>query len=151
MTWFFLSFHYMPSCAVFCFAIWCSYCASYANRRKALDGDMKRYICCNGDWPCSGKMKEKSCPEFCLCMEVVLFLTFLHQTNKIPALFAASLHGQSTQRIPDSRSLLSLNEVLQHCKLLDCFCHFSRYPTALQSSRVSSPRMISHARTRAHN
>lgn len=56
--------------AVFCYAIFCSSCASFTNRRKALRGDMTRYICCNGDWPCSGKMKEQSCPNFCLCTEV---------------------------------------------------------------------------------
>ena len=31
---------------------------------------MTRYKCCMGHWPCSGKMKEQSCPEVCLCMEV---------------------------------------------------------------------------------
>lgn len=31
---------------------------------------MSRYICCNGDCPCSGRMGEQSCPEFCLVMEV---------------------------------------------------------------------------------
>lgn len=30
-----------------------------------------RYVCCNGDCPCSGRMAEQSCPEFCLCMEVI--------------------------------------------------------------------------------
>lgn len=52
-----------------CFAMWCPYCASYELRKQALHGDMKRYICCNGGCPCSGRMGEKSCPEFCLCME----------------------------------------------------------------------------------
>ena len=56
--------------AVFCFAIFCASCASYSNRKKALHGDMSRYICCNGDCPCSGRMKESDCPEFCLCLEV---------------------------------------------------------------------------------
>lgn len=54
----------------FCFAIFCASCASYSNRKKALRDDMSRYICCNGDCPCSGRMKEQDCPEFCLCMEV---------------------------------------------------------------------------------
>ncbi len=31
---------------------------------------MSRYICCNGDCPCSGRMGEQNCPEFCLVMEV---------------------------------------------------------------------------------
>lgn len=56
--------------AVFCYAMFCCWCASYTNRKELLRGDMTRYQCCNGDWPCSGKMKEKDCPEFCLCIEV---------------------------------------------------------------------------------
>eukprot|EP00892_Ulva_mutabilis_P006315 jgi/Ulvmu1/4055/UM019_0032.1 len=54
----------------FCYAMFCCYCASYTNRKDFLRGDMTRYQCCNGHWPCSGRMKEQSCPEFCLCMEV---------------------------------------------------------------------------------
>lgn len=30
----------------------------------------RRYVCCNGDCPCSGRLGESSCPAFCLCMEV---------------------------------------------------------------------------------
>ena len=30
----------------------------------------RRYTCCNGDMPCSGRCGEQSCPEFCLCLEV---------------------------------------------------------------------------------
>lgn len=46
------------------------WCASYNLRQRALYNDMSRYICCNGDCPCSGRMGEQSCPEFCLVMEV---------------------------------------------------------------------------------
>jgi hypothetical protein len=60
----------MRQLAVFCFAIFCSSCASYSNRTKALHGDMTRYTCCNGACPCSGKMGEQKCPKFCLAMEV---------------------------------------------------------------------------------
>ena len=28
----------------------------------------RRYLCCNGDWPCSGRCGEQRCPEFCLCL-----------------------------------------------------------------------------------
>ena len=42
---------------------------SYFNRKRALRNDMTRYICCNGDCPCSGRMSEQSCPEACLCAE----------------------------------------------------------------------------------
>eukprot|EP00195_Chlamydomonas_chlamydogama_P008863 CAMPEP_0202900824 /NCGR_PEP_ID=MMETSP1392-20130828/12054_1 /ASSEMBLY_ACC=CAM_ASM_000868 /TAXON_ID=225041 /ORGANISM="Chlamydomonas chlamydogama, Strain SAG 11-48b" /LENGTH=295 /DNA_ID=CAMNT_0049587273 /DNA_START=146 /DNA_END=1033 /DNA_ORIENTATION=- len=53
-----------------CYAMCCGQCASYGLRKQALHGDMTRYLCCNGSCPCSGRMGEKSCPEFCLCLEV---------------------------------------------------------------------------------
>jgi hypothetical protein len=53
-----------------CFATWCTWCASYSLRKRALYGDMRRYVCCNGDWPCSGRCGEQKCPGFCLCVEV---------------------------------------------------------------------------------
>lgn len=55
-----------------CYALVCGYCASYQLRRRALYGDMSRYICCAGSCPCSGRFGEQSCPELCLCMEVSL-------------------------------------------------------------------------------
>eukprot|EP00198_Chlamydomonas_reinhardtii_P007928 XP_001697265.1 predicted protein [Chlamydomonas reinhardtii] len=53
-----------------CYAMWCGYCASYGLRKQALHGDLSRYLCCNGMCPCSGRMGERKCPGFCLCMEV---------------------------------------------------------------------------------
>ncbi|PNH07550.1 hypothetical protein TSOC_005974 [Tetrabaena socialis] len=46
-----------------------TYCASYSLRKQALHGDLSRYLCCNGMCPCSGRMSESKCPEFCLCLE----------------------------------------------------------------------------------
>ncbi|XP_021767001.1 uncharacterized protein LOC110731454 [Chenopodium quinoa] len=54
-----------------CYAAWCAPCASYMLRKRALYGDMRRYTCCGGYMPCSGKCGEQKCPEFCLCTEVV--------------------------------------------------------------------------------
>jgi len=31
--------------------------------------DLTNYTCCNGDMCISGRLGEKSCPEFCLCVE----------------------------------------------------------------------------------
>jgi hypothetical protein len=31
---------------------------------------VRRYICCNGTCPCSGRCGEQNAPEFCLAMEV---------------------------------------------------------------------------------
>lgn len=53
-----------------CFAMFCSYCASYTLRKQALYNDMSRYICCNGACPCSGRCGEQKNPELCLCLEV---------------------------------------------------------------------------------
>jgi hypothetical protein len=61
-----------PPPPVFCTSLFCGWCVSYYLRRRALRGDMTRYLCCNGDWPCSGRCGEQKCPAFCLCMEVVL-------------------------------------------------------------------------------
>ncbi|XP_022770461.1 ENHANCER OF AG-4 protein 2-like [Durio zibethinus] len=44
-------------------------------RKRALYNDMSRYQCCAGSLPCSGKLGESHCPEFCLCTEVVCFFT----------------------------------------------------------------------------
>lgn len=54
-----------------CYAGFCPYCASYQLRQQALYGDMTRYICCAGYCPCSGRMGEQKCPEFCLGLETV--------------------------------------------------------------------------------
>lgn len=57
-----------PLCC--CTALFCPWCTSYTLRKRALHGDMARYLCCNGDCPCSGRMGEQSCPTFCLATEV---------------------------------------------------------------------------------
>lgn len=53
-----------------CVSAFCSCCVSYHLRKRVLRGDMSRYLCCNGDWPCSGRCGEQSSPELCLCLEV---------------------------------------------------------------------------------
>nr|XP_043608577.1 leucine-rich repeat extensin-like protein 2 [Erigeron canadensis] len=54
-----------------CYSLFCGPCASYKLRKRALYGDMSRYTCCGGYMPCSGKCRERKCPKFCLCTEVV--------------------------------------------------------------------------------
>lgn len=56
--------------AVCCLSAFCSWCVSYHLRKRVLRGDMTRYICCMGDYPCSGRCGEQSAPECCLCLEV---------------------------------------------------------------------------------
>ncbi|XP_031495958.1 uncharacterized protein LOC116261370 [Nymphaea colorata] len=59
----------LPYC---CLAFWCGPCVSYMLRKRALYGDMNRYVCCAGYMPCSGRCGESKCPEFCLFTEVLL-------------------------------------------------------------------------------
>jgi hypothetical protein len=47
----------------------------YFLRRKVLDGDMTKYVCCQGYFNCccfqAGSMGEQSCPDLCLCLEAL--------------------------------------------------------------------------------
>lgn len=45
-------------------------CVSYSLRKRALQNDMRQYLCCQGHMPCSGCFHEQSCPELCLGLEV---------------------------------------------------------------------------------
>ncbi|KAG4156051.1 hypothetical protein ERO13_D03G149400v2 [Gossypium hirsutum] len=78
-----------------CFACWCGPCASYLLRRRALYNDMKRYKCCAGYMPCSGKCKENKCPEFCLCTEV--FCCFGNSVASTRFLLQDELNIQTTE------------------------------------------------------
>ncbi|KAK4365404.1 hypothetical protein RND71_016762 [Anisodus tanguticus] len=53
-----------------CFALWCGPCSSYVLRKRALYGDMRRYKCCAGYMPCSGRCGESKCPEFAYTHQV---------------------------------------------------------------------------------
>ncbi|KAI3886723.1 hypothetical protein MKX03_006866 [Papaver bracteatum] len=55
-----------------CMALWCGPCVSYMLRKRAIYNDMRRYVCCAGYLPCSGRCGESKCPEFCLATEVCL-------------------------------------------------------------------------------
>ncbi len=45
---------------------------SFALRRRALHGDMRRYVCCGGAFPCSGSCGESAAPECCLALEATV-------------------------------------------------------------------------------
>jgi hypothetical protein len=60
-----------PCCVLSCL---CPCCAAMKARQDVLDGDMTKYICCQGyigGCCCCkpGHVGEKSCPELCLCLE----------------------------------------------------------------------------------
>ena len=51
-------------------------CAQYCLRKKALKGDMTKYVCFQGYINCCcispGNMGERDCPDLCLCIESCL-------------------------------------------------------------------------------
>lgn len=53
----------------FCTAVLCPPCTSYVLRARALHGDLSRYVCCGGFFPCSGRCGEQQCPRLCLGLE----------------------------------------------------------------------------------
>lgn len=62
-----------PQCLV---GMLCGPCCAFTTRKKALDGDLSKYTCCQGymDGCCCGVPKagtcgESSCPACCLCLE----------------------------------------------------------------------------------
>ena len=50
-------------CKFCCFSVFCSPCASFILRKRALYGDMERYTCCAGYMPCSGKVRATNATE----------------------------------------------------------------------------------------
>ena len=54
----------------FCLSVLAPWCMSYALRRRTLRGDMSRYLCCGGAFPCSGHCGESQAPELCLACEI---------------------------------------------------------------------------------
>jgi hypothetical protein len=95
-----------------CLSIFCSYCVSYHLRKRALYGDMSRYVCCNGDWPCSGRCGEQNAPQCCLCMVRQIPLLFYSTTSRLPYLRGVM---KTTQYYAGSRIMFSskrcINEV----------------------------------------
>lgn len=84
----------------FCTAAACPWCMSYYLRKRALHGDMRRYVCCGGAFPCSGRCGEQKAPEFCLAMETaccfpssVAVTRFMIQDEMVRVSFALHVNG----------------------------------------------------------
>ncbi|CAM9273604.1 unnamed protein product, partial [Ectocarpus sp. 4 AP-2014] len=62
------------NCPWCCFGCLCTCCAQFIVRKRALDGNLENYLCCQGYFPMccmsAGDCGERSCPCFCLCLEV---------------------------------------------------------------------------------
>lgn len=92
----------------------CPNCISYMLRKQLIYNDMTRYVCCNGDCPCSGRMAEQSCPEFCLCMEV--FVCF---TQSVASTRWAIQDQQRIMNTPCDNCLIG---TMVFCQYLACLC-----------------------------
>lgn len=61
-----------------CLTFLCPCCSAYYTRYRVLDGDMSKYICCQGYLNCAcfraGQCGERSCPEVCLAIETLCCL-----------------------------------------------------------------------------
>jgi hypothetical protein len=57
-------------------------CVAYSQRKELMFNDLTNYTCCNGDFCISGRVGEKSCPEFCLCLEAFCCFPSAVATNR---------------------------------------------------------------------
>lgn len=105
-----------PTCC--CLACICNPCTQWELRRKILNYDMTKYSCCQGYLNCgcfrAGECCEQSCPECCLCCEVVLC-----PSCAISATRFYVMDWKGLQSDPCDRRLIRCNNCLQ---LLTCIC-----------------------------
>ncbi len=67
----------------FClYAACCNVCVAYSQRKEILFNDLTNYTCCDGGMCISGRLGEKSCPEFCLCLEAFCCFPSAVATNR---------------------------------------------------------------------
>eukprot|EP00301_Raphidiophrys_heterophryoidea_P015195 c23735_g1_i1.p1 GENE.c23735_g1_i1~~c23735_g1_i1.p1 ORF type:complete len:225 (+),score=25.52 c23735_g1_i1:40-714(+) len=106
-----------PGCCIIAFC--CPPCAVYTMRQRALKGDMSRYICCQGyvgGCCCCkpGQMGERSCPEFCLCLEVCCCLGLSMSATRSLVMDERQIHPD-----PCDYRLMCFSNCLQ---LVSCIC-----------------------------
>ena len=67
----------------FClYAACCNVCVAYSQRKEIMFNDLTNYTCCNGGMCISGRLGERSCPEFCLCVEAFCCFPSAVATNR---------------------------------------------------------------------
>eukprot|EP00128_Syssomonas_multiformis_P007622 Colp12_sorted_trinity150504_noHs@9082 len=67
----------------FCCAFWCGPCFTYNQRKRILNDDLSQYQCCGGI--CCNNCCEsqvKSCPGFCLGLEVICCFWWALSANR---------------------------------------------------------------------
>eukprot|EP00039_Didymoeca_costata_P018534 m.333875 g.333875 ORF g.333875 m.333875 type:complete len:214 (+) comp17236_c0_seq1:93-734(+) len=103
-----------------CFACFCPCCSAYTLRKRALQGDMTKYKCCQG-YICpqccatdSCYERTQQCPDFCLACECLCCLGF--------SISGTRIYVQEERQImtdPCDNRLIRFNNVLQ---ILACIC-----------------------------
>merc|ERR1712151_1485909 len=109
-----------PGCCLIAFC--CPTCAACTMRSRVLEGDLSRYICCQGDIPgcCCfkpGQMGESSCPELCLCCEACCCLGLSVSSTRMVIMDAKQLAPD-----PCDYRLMCFSNFLQ---ILSCICHIA--------------------------
>jgi len=110
-----------PSC--FCLMCVCHPCTSFELRRKVLNYDMSRYSCCQGYFNLccftAGECGESSCPECCLCCEVLCCPSCAISATRLYV-----MDWKGLQSDPCDRRLIRFNNCVQ---LLACICDIGAF------------------------
>lgn len=104
-------------CPYYTFAVFCPNISACLQRRQALYYDMSRYVCCNGACPCSGRMGERDCPDYCLCLEVFCCFAQSVATNRFMI--------QDELRIQTSECDNCIIGFMIFLQYLACVCHLA--------------------------
>ncbi|CAM9379305.1 unnamed protein product, partial [Hapterophycus canaliculatus] len=109
------------------FGCLCTCCAQFIVRKRALDGNLENYECCQGYFPSkttlccikAGDCGEKSCPCFCLCME-----SFCCNSCAVSA--SRMFLMDKFQVLPDpwDNRIIRFNNFLQ---MLSCICNMAAF------------------------
>jgi len=90
-------------------------------RKKALDGDMTNYKCCQGYYDClcfkAGHCGEESCPDVCLCLEAVFCNSCAVSSTRMLVMDTYFLQSD-----PWDRRIIRFNNCMQ---MLSCICHIA--------------------------
>jgi hypothetical protein len=91
----------------------------YFLRKRVLDGDMSRYVCCQGyvNICCfkAGTMGEESCPDACLCLEACLCNGFAVSASRMYVMDKYELSSD-----PCDYRLIRVNNCIQ---VFACICN----------------------------
>ncbi|CAM9963448.1 unnamed protein product [Ectocarpus fasciculatus] len=109
------------NCPWFCFGCLCTCCAQFIVRKRALDGNLENYLCCQGYYPMccmsAGDCGERSCPCFCLCLE-----SFCCNSCAVSASRMYLMDKFSVTPDPWDNRIIRFNNFLQ---LLSCICNIA--------------------------